>query len=345
MVLWIMSQSPGLSGPTQDQDTCLQQVSLKLATAAVDKAIGFLSFRSACRDTVAGVLEVIQTSEDMVFAQLVDILAEELEKCCLYTVDELQREQICKKAPELLAASGSTSKGDNSTHVSTSQNGSSNGSPKSIRNAPTAEATLPEVHFWAVCMEAGKCNALTAEAALPEVNLWAVCMVACKRIALTAEAALPEVQFWAVCTVQCRLACFLACLLAGLLAFLLDHVSQLDWVSDQRSSMSICLLHAQNHFGVTCTEPSELTTSIASSLMATQAPLPSPALTGQPQCPSCGHDPVRCRRSPSSPLPQVCPSIREFLYVCRVLTRPAVSFPARSISGCQRWVMAAFVVG
>ena len=100
--------------------------------------------RTAERDSVAGVLEVIQTSEDMVFAQLVDILSEELERCNLYTVDDIQRAQLRKKAPELLAASGSTSKADNSTHISTSQNGSTNGSPKSI-NVPAPETGLPEV--------------------------------------------------------------------------------------------------------------------------------------------------------------------------------------------------------
>lgn len=86
-------------------------------------------------------LEVIQTSEDMVFAQLVDILSEELERCNLYTVDDIQRAQLHKKAPELLATSASTSKAEHSTHVSTSRNGSSNGSPKSIHN----ETGLPEV--------------------------------------------------------------------------------------------------------------------------------------------------------------------------------------------------------
>lgn len=101
--------------------------------------------RTAERESVAGVLEVIQTSEDMVFAQLVDILSEELERCNLYTVDDIQRAGLRKKAPELLAASGSTSKADNSTHISTSQNGSTNGSPKSIRNTPSPEAALPEV--------------------------------------------------------------------------------------------------------------------------------------------------------------------------------------------------------
>ena len=79
-------------------------------------------------------LEVIQTSEDTVFAQLVDILSEELERCNLYTVDDIQRAQLHKKAPELLAASGSTSQAEHSTRVSTSRYGSFNGAPKSIHD-------------------------------------------------------------------------------------------------------------------------------------------------------------------------------------------------------------------
>ena len=44
-----------------------------------------------------------------------------LEQCSLYTCDQWQRDRMRRTQPETVAVSASTSKGDNSTHMSASQ--------------------------------------------------------------------------------------------------------------------------------------------------------------------------------------------------------------------------------
>jgi len=133
---------------------CIVEQSIALPHAHCDRTYTVLNPTCHCRHPdrgqVAGILEVIQTSEDMVFSELVEILSQVLEQCSLYTCDQLQRDRMRKTQPATVAVSASTSRGDNSTHMSASQNGSSHDSPKSIRNiAAGRESASPEVSLVA----------------------------------------------------------------------------------------------------------------------------------------------------------------------------------------------------
>ncbi|KAL0025404.1 hypothetical protein WJX79_005257 [Trebouxia sp. C0005] len=128
------SRQPEMTRNVQQQSKDVYLRAQEALHCRVHSTLVLPLYRHPDRGQVAGILEVIQTSEDMVFSDLVEILSQVLEQCSLYTCDQLQRDRMRKTLPHTVAVSASTSKGDNSTHMSASQNGSSHDSPKSMSN-------------------------------------------------------------------------------------------------------------------------------------------------------------------------------------------------------------------
>ncbi|DBA77131.1 hypothetical protein WJX77_003017 [Trebouxia sp. C0004] len=128
------SRQPEMTRNVQQQSKDVYLRAQEALHCQVHSTLVLPLYRHRDRGQVAGILEVIQTSEDMVFSDLVEILSQVLEQCSLYTCDQLQRDRMRKTLPHTAAVSASTSKGDNSTHMSASQNGSSHDSPKPLSN-------------------------------------------------------------------------------------------------------------------------------------------------------------------------------------------------------------------